>query len=55
MQQRRNSVEIRPILAGLSDTERDAVWDEIEEFMRRFERADGVVVPHERLLGVGTK
>jgi ubiquinone/menaquinone biosynthesis C-methylase UbiE len=55
MQQRRDSVEIRPILAGLSDTERDAVWDEIEEFMRRFERADGVVVPHERLLAVGTK
>jgi len=56
MQQRRNSLpELRPILAGLSDAERDAVWDEIEAFMRQFEGADGVVVPHERLLGVGTK
>jgi SAM-dependent methyltransferase len=56
MEQRRNSLpELRPILAGLSDAERDAVWSEIEEFMRRFEGPDGVVVPHERLLAVGTK
>ena len=54
-QQRRNSVEIRPILARLNDAERDAVWDEIEEFMHQFERADGVVVPNERHLGVATK
>jgi len=56
MQHRRNSLpELRPILAGLSDTERDAVWDEIEGVMRQFEGADGVVVPNERLLGVATK
>jgi len=56
MEQRRNTLpEMQPYLAGLSDAERAAVWDEIEQFMRRFERADGVVVPHERLLGVGTK
>jgi len=56
MQHRRNSLpEMRPLLARLSDTERDAVWDEIEAVMRRFETADGVVVPTERLLGVGTK
>jgi len=56
MQHRRNSLpELRPILAGLSDAERDAVWDEIEEVMRQFEGADGVVVPNERLLGVATK
>jgi len=56
MKQRRNTLpEMEPFLAGLSDAERAAVWDEIEEFMRRFETADGVVVPHERLLGVGTK
>jgi ubiquinone/menaquinone biosynthesis C-methylase UbiE len=56
MQQRRNSLpELRPILARLSDAERDAVWHEIEAVMRQFEGADGVVVPHERLLGVGIK
>ncbi len=56
MQHRRNSLpEMRPLLARLSDTERDAVWDEIDAVMRRFETADGVVVPTERLLGVGTK
>ena len=56
IQQRRDTLpEMQPFLAGMSDAERAAVWDEIEQFMRRFERADGVVVPHERLLGVGTK
>jgi hypothetical protein len=56
MEDRRNSLaELRPILAGLSDAERDTVWHEIEEAMRQFEGADGVVVPRERLLAVGTK
>jgi SAM-dependent methyltransferase len=56
IQQRRDTLpEMQPFLAGMSDAERAAVWDEIEQFMRRFERADGVVVPQERLIGVGTK
>ena len=56
MEHRRNSLpEMRPLLARLSDAEREAVWQEIEEIMRQFEGPDGVVVPNERLLGVGTK
>jgi hypothetical protein len=31
------------------------VWKEIETVMRRFERSDGVVVPTEHLVAVGTK
>jgi hypothetical protein len=56
MEHRRNSLAaLRPILAGLSDAERDAVWHEIEEAMRQFEGVDGIVLPHERLLAVGTR
>jgi ubiquinone/menaquinone biosynthesis C-methylase UbiE len=56
MQQRRNSLpEMQAILVGLSDAECNAVWAEIEEMMRRFEGPDGVVVPHERLVAVGTR
>jgi SAM-dependent methyltransferase len=56
MEQRRNSLpEMQGFLVGLTDAQRTAVWDEIEAVMRRFEGPDGVVVPHERLLAVGTK
>jgi ubiquinone/menaquinone biosynthesis C-methylase UbiE len=56
MEHRRNVLpEMRPLLASLSDAEQDAVWAEIEEVMRQFEGVDGVVVPNERLLCVGTK
>jgi ubiquinone/menaquinone biosynthesis C-methylase UbiE len=56
MEHRRNSLpEMRPFLARLSDAERAAVWAEIEEVMRQFEGPAGVIVPNERLLGVGTK
>jgi hypothetical protein len=56
MQHRRNSLpEMRPFLEQLSDAKRDAVWKEIEMVMRQFERSDGVIVPAERLVAVGTK
>jgi SAM-dependent methyltransferase len=56
MQDRRDALpEMRPLLASLSDAEQDAVWAEIEEVMRQFEGVDGVVIPIERLLCVGTK
>jgi ubiquinone/menaquinone biosynthesis C-methylase UbiE len=56
MEHRRNSLpEMRPFLEQLSDAQRDAVWKEIEMVMRQFERSDGVVVPTERLVAVGTK
>jgi hypothetical protein len=46
---------MRPILEQMSDVKREAVWKEIETVMRQFERNDGVVVPTERLVAVGTK
>ena len=56
MEHRRNSLpEMRPILEQMSDVKREAVWKEIETVMRQFERNDGVVVPTERLVAVGTK
>jgi hypothetical protein len=39
----------------MSDVEREAVWKEIETVIRQFERSDGVVIPTERLVAVGTK
>lgn len=56
MEHRRNSLpEMRPLLEQMSDAKREAVWKEIETVMRQFERSDGVVVPTERLVAVGTK
>jgi len=56
MEHRRNSLpEMRPILDQISDAKREAVWQEITMLMRRFERSEGIVVPTERLVVVGTK
>ena len=56
MEHRRNSLpEMRPFLEQISDAKREAVWKEIEMVMRQFERSDGVIVPTERLVAVGTK
>jgi ubiquinone/menaquinone biosynthesis C-methylase UbiE len=56
MEDRGNSLpEMRPFLEQISDAKREAVWKEIEMVMRQFERSDGVIVPTERLVAVGTK
>lgn len=56
MEHRRNSLpEIRPLLEQMSDANRESMWKEIETVMRRFEQIDGVVVPTERHVAVGTK
>jgi len=56
MMHRRNSLpEMRPFFEQISDAKREAVWKEIEMVMRQFERSDGVIVPTERLVAVGTK
>jgi ubiquinone/menaquinone biosynthesis C-methylase UbiE len=56
MEHRRDSLpEMHPILDQMSEASRDAVWQEIEMVMRQFEQRDGVVVPTERLVVVGTK
>lgn len=56
MEHRQNSLpEMRPYLEQMSEAKREAVWKEIEMVMRQFERSDGVIVPTERLVVVGTK
>lgn len=46
---------LHQMLAGLSDTEREAVWDEVEREMRAYEGADGFEIPAELLVGVAAK
>jgi SAM-dependent methyltransferase len=46
---------LHQMLGGLSDTERQEAWDEIEQALRTFEGPEGFEGPCELLLGVGTK
>jgi SAM-dependent methyltransferase len=46
---------LHQMLAGVSDGEREAAWDEIEQALRTFEGPDGFEGPCELLIGVGTK
>jgi ubiquinone/menaquinone biosynthesis C-methylase UbiE len=56
VQARRDSgPEASKLMAELSDAEREAAWAEVEEAFRRFEGEDGIVLPIEWLIGVGTK
>jgi len=47
--------EMKPFLEKMSDAAREEAWKEIETAMRRFERSDGMIIPTERLVAVGTK
>jgi hypothetical protein len=55
MEHRRNSPEMRRFLEQISEAKRKAVWKEIETVMGQFAGSDGVIVPTERLVAVGTK
>ncbi len=46
---------LHQMLSGLSEAEQEAVWEEIEEALTRYETADGFVGPCELVLGSGTK
>jgi ubiquinone/menaquinone biosynthesis C-methylase UbiE len=46
---------LRPLLARLSEEEQEATWTEITAAMGQFVTRDGVAVPGEVLVGVGTK
>ena len=41
---------LHQMLAGVSETDRAAVWDEIEQALRQFETDDGFVGPCELLV-----
>ena len=45
---------LHQMLSGVDESERDAVWREIEDALARFEDADGFVGPCELLVGFGT-
>ena len=52
----RNSAgDLRELMNRLNEPERDRAWVEIEEQLRRFEGPNGLEVPGEVLVGVGTK
>jgi ubiquinone/menaquinone biosynthesis C-methylase UbiE len=52
----RNSAgDIRELMSRLNETERERAWVEFEEQLRRFEGPNGLEVPGEVLIGVGTK
>lgn len=46
---------LHQMLSGLPESERGAVWEEIEEELRQFEGAEGFEGPCEMLVGVGVK
>ncbi len=46
---------LHQMLAGLSEEERQAAWDEIERELRRFEDRGGFEGPCELIVGIGTK
>jgi hypothetical protein len=46
---------LHQMLAGVPESERPAVWSEIEAALREFETADGFVGPCELLVVSGTK
>ena len=46
---------LHQMLSGLPESERGAVWEEIEEELRQFEGADGFHCPGEMLVGAGIK
>ncbi|MBW3580540.1 MAG: methyltransferase domain-containing protein [Actinobacteria bacterium] len=46
---------LHQMLAGVAPPERQAVWDQIEAALARFEAPDGFVGPCELLVGSGTK
>jgi ubiquinone/menaquinone biosynthesis C-methylase UbiE len=56
LQDRRNSCpEDGELMAGLSDTERERAWAEIEQAMGQFEGSNGLEVSGEVLVCAGTK
>jgi SAM-dependent methyltransferase len=46
---------LHQMLSGLSDTERDAAWDEIEQALQQFENGRQFEGPCEMLIAVGTR
>ena len=52
---RNGAGDMRELMNQLNETERERAWVEIEEQLGRFEGPNGLEVPGEMLIGVGTK
>ena len=46
---------LHQMLAGVTEAEREATWDEITRELRQFEGSEGFVGPCEVIVGVGIK
>ena len=46
---------LHQMLSGLAESERGAVWEEIEAELRQFEGVDGFEGPCEMVVGTGVK
>lgn len=46
---------LHQMLAGLSDAEREAAWEEVERELRAYEEADGFEIPAKLLVGGAAK
>ena len=46
---------LQQMLAGLSENEREATWQEIEKALRPFEGPDGFIAPCQVLIGAATR
>lgn len=46
---------LHQMMSGLTDTEKESVWDEIEQELRKFETEKGFIGPCEMVVAVGSK
>ena len=52
---RKSGGDLRELTNRLNEPEREKAWVEMEEQLRRFEGTNGLELPGEVLIGVGTK
>jgi len=52
---RKGAGDLKELMNRLSEADRELAWAEIEEQFRRFEAPNGLEIPGEVLIGVGTK
>lgn len=51
----RGAIFIRELMAKLADGERELAWTEIEQELGKLQSPDGLDLPGEMLIGVGSK
>jgi hypothetical protein len=52
---RKGTGDIREVMNRLNEADRERAWAEIEEQFKRFQGPNGVEIPGEVLVAVGTK